>query len=164
MFTRVVLLGLLCVAIPAVSETIPPVVASVSPPPGTSVTALTQLTVTFSEPVVGVNADDLLLNTQPALSVTGSGATYTFSFPQPFYGNVFITWFPTHDITDQAIPPNPFDANGAGATWQYALQDNIPPAVTDIFPAAGVTLRALSQIEVTFSEEVNGGGRVGPAD
>ena len=118
MFTRLLLMGLLCFVVPAqsaTSDTVPPTIATVSPPPGSSVNALTQITVTFSEPVMGVNADDLLLNTQPALSVSGSGATYTFSFPQPFYGNVFITWFPTHGITDEAVPPNPFDANGANA-------------------------------------------------
>jgi hypothetical protein len=34
--------------------------------------------------------------------------------------------------------------------------DTVPPTVTSLFPFAGATVRALSQVEVTFSEEVNG--------
>jgi len=48
---------------------------------------LTNLTITFSETVSGVDAADLLINGVPASSVTSSGPkTYTFSFPQPAYG------------------------------------------------------------------------------
>jgi len=153
MFTRAILLGIFCGALSAQSAVV--TVASVSPPPGV-VTSLTQITVTFSAPVTGVNADDLLLNTQPAAAVSGSGATYTFSFAQPLYGNVSITWFEPHGITDMAIPPNPFDASAPGSTWMYDLQDVVPPTVRRLFPAVGVTVRSLGQVEVTFSEEVTG--------
>jgi len=100
------------------------------------VTALTQLTVTFSAPVTGVNADDLLVSLEPAATVSGSGATYTFSFDQPLYGNVSITWFDPTGITDLAVPPNPFDPNAPGSTWMYDLQDIVPPTVTGLFPPA----------------------------
>src|SRR5205823_5950575 len=128
---------------------------NVSPPSGI-VTSLTQLTVTFSAPVTGVDADDLLLNTEPASSVSGSGPTYTFRFQQPIYGNVSITWFEPHGITDLASPPNPFDATAPGSTWMYDLQDVVPPTVVSLFPPAGATVPSLGQVEVAFSEEVSG--------
>jgi hypothetical protein len=148
--------GFDCILESVISEMIPPVITSVSPAPGSSVGALTQVTVTFSEPVVGLTADDLLVQTQPATSVSGGGTTYTFTFAPPPYGAVGFTWFPGHGITDEAVPPNPFDSNGANATWQYTFLDTVPPVVANLFPFEGVTLRVLSQIEVTFSEEVTG--------
>src|ERR1043165_1104428 len=153
MFIRAVSLGVLCFGISAYSAVV--TIVSVDPPPG-PVTALTQIVVTFSAPVTGVNADDLLLNTQPAATVSGGGATYTFSFDQPLYGNVSITWFEPHGITDLAMPPNPFDAHAPGSTWMYDLQDTVPPTVTGLFPPAGAAVPSLGQVEVTFSEEVTG--------
>src|SRR2546426_394879 len=47
----------------------PPTIAGVNPPPG-AVSSLTQITVTFSEPVSGVGFSDLLINTIPATGVT----------------------------------------------------------------------------------------------
>ncbi|HXG46013.1 MAG TPA: lamin tail domain-containing protein, partial [Methylomirabilota bacterium] len=136
-------------------DSTPPTILSVSPPPG-EVNALTQIMVTFSEPVTGVNADDFYINSQPASGVTGSGTTYTFTFGQPLYGHVAITWFGDHGIQDQAFVPNPFDATAPGATWSYTLIDDIHPEVVSLFPSPGTTVRTLGQIEVTFSEEVNG--------
>jgi hypothetical protein len=120
------------------------------------VSSLTQVTVIFSEAVVGVSADDLLINTQPASSVTGTEESYVFTFAQPIYGNVSFTWFATNGITDTALPANAFDGNGPGAAWQYTLVDNVPPTVSSLFPPADSTVRTLSQVEVTFSEEVTG--------
>src|SRR5262245_32209361 len=56
----------------------PPTLQNVQPLPGT-VTALTQVIVTFSEPVTNVVATDLLANDDPASAVAGSGAVYTFT-------------------------------------------------------------------------------------
>jgi hypothetical protein len=136
-------------------DTNPPAITSVSPTPGT-VTSLTQITVTFTEPVSGVNADDLLVNDASASAVSGSGATYTFTFPQPLYGGVWISWAPGHLITDFGYPPNPFDAAGPGATWFYSLLDLVPPTVVHLFPPASAAVRHLTQIEVAFSEPVAG--------
>ena len=137
-------------------ETNPPTVLSVSPPPGT-VTNLTEITVTFSEPVMGVDAADLLVNGIGTAVVTPAGAsTYTFMFPQPAYGNVSLTWNVSHGITDQALTPNPFNATDPGATWSYTLVDRTPPSVASLTPAAGSVIRTLSAIQVIFSEPVSG--------
>ncbi|MAT73558.1 hypothetical protein CMK14_00155 [Candidatus Poribacteria bacterium] len=53
--------------------------ASISPPFG-PVAKLPQVTVRFTEPVTGVDADDLRLKGQPAQSVTGKNETWTFIF------------------------------------------------------------------------------------
>ena len=53
------------------ADTTPPTIVQVQPAPGT-LTTLTQITVTFSENVTGVNALDFLINGETATSVTGS--------------------------------------------------------------------------------------------
>ncbi len=136
-------------------ETTPPVIANLIPAAGT-VSTLSSVTVTFSEPVLGVQADDFLVNGIPADSITGSGNSYTFNFPEPLAGTIFITWAGGHGITDLATPPNGFNAAGPGATWQYNLVDNTPPVVSNLYPPPGFTLRSLGQIEVTFNEPVLG--------
>jgi hypothetical protein len=142
------------------NEAIPPTIVNVTPAPGT-VPSLTSVAVTFSEAVSGVQADDFLVNGIPPAGVTVSGNTYTFTFAQPLYGTIFITWAAGHGIVDQALVPNSFNATGPGATWQYNLVDAIPPQVANRYPTAGLTVHTLSRIEITFSEDVLG---VDPAD
>ena len=137
------------------TNTAAPVVWGKAPAAGT-VTNLTQITVTFSKPVAGVNASDLLVNGGPAAALTGSGSNYTFFFVQPAYGTVSITWAASHGITDVFTPPHPFDAGGLGATWQYQLQDAVPPVVTGISPTPGATVPALRSVSVDFSENMVG--------
>ena len=154
-------LGFECSLDSVLTETNPPTIVSVSPPPGT-INSLGQITVTFSEPVSGVVAAHLLVNGIGAASVAAvNSSTYTFSFVQPAYGPVAITWNPAHTIYDQALPPNRFNATGPGATWSYTLVDNTPPTVAGLSPGAGATVRNLSSITVLFSEAVSG---VGAAD
>jgi hypothetical protein len=133
----------------------PPVVWDQSPAPGT-VSNLTEVTVTFSRLVAGVNAADLLINGLPAGGLSGSGSNYTFLFAQPAYGPVSIAWAANHGITDVLIPPQAFDANGPGATWQYQLSDLAPPVATTLSPAPGAVVPALTSASVTFSENVSG--------
>ncbi len=138
-----------------VSETVPPTIVSFTPPAG-SRTNLTQITVTFSEPVIGVDADDLAIAGSPATGITGSGATYTFTFVQPTFGVVPITWETSHGITDLAAQPNAFNAIAPGAMWSYTLVDVVPPTLVNLFPQPGTTVSTLRQVEVTFSEPVSG--------
>jgi hypothetical protein len=98
-----------------------PVIAAVSPPAGASVVSLISLQVTFSEAVIGVEAGDLLLNGVAATNLTGSGASYTFSFAQPASNYVSVRWAVGHGITDVDYSPRPFDASGVGATWSYSI-------------------------------------------
>lgn len=133
----------------------PPTVSGKTPTPG-NVSSLTAITVTFSENVSGVDASDLRINGVPATSVTGSGTTYTFAFPQPAEGTVFIGWNGTHGIVDFESSPKLLDSFGAGATWQYTLTDSVAPTITSVSPAAGASIRELDTIEVTFSEPVTG--------
>ena len=134
----------------------PPVVVSQFPPAGASVTNLTQVNVTFSEPVTGVNASDLLVNGLPAAGVAGSGATYLFTFAQPNATTIRITWASNHGLRDLATVPNGFDATGPGATWTYHTLDTVPPALVSVTPPPGATVRSLTQIRVLFSEAVQG--------
>ncbi len=133
----------------------PPTIASVNPPAGT-VHELTNLTVTFSEPVQNVDAADLLINGLPAPAVSGSGAIYTFTFPSPREGTVLVAWNGAHGITDYENPPRAFDQYGSAANWQYTLTDTVAPTATQVSPMPNATLRALLKIKITFSEPVVG--------
>jgi hypothetical protein len=132
-----------------------PLVAGVVPAPG-PLTQLTQITVTFSEPVTGVDAADLSVNGYPCTSVTGSGSTYTFGCAQPEYGVVEVYWDMRCGITDLAAPPNPFNPTGATARWMYELYDPAAPWVSSLNPPAGAAVRRLTQVEVWFSQPVSG--------
>ena len=134
----------------------PPVIASVSPPPGSSVSNLTSVLVTFSEPVSGVDARDLLVNGVAANVVYGSGAVYEFHFIQPNASTIVFTWSPLHGIADLAASPNAFDPSMPGNTWSYQAVDNIAPAILRIYPPMGATVAHLFQVEVTFTEPVAG--------
>src|SRR5262249_15010807 len=92
------------------TNTVPPTIASVVPAPGTTITNLASIQLTFSERVIGVDATDLLVNGAPATGLSGSGSNYTFTVAQPAYGAVAITWASGHGITDIGFPSNlPFD-------------------------------------------------------
>src|SRR5688572_5167876 len=130
-----------------------PTIVQKQPAPGT-VTSLTNVTVVFSEQVEGISIFDFLVNGQAADAISGADETYTFYFRQPTHGTVLISWDLNHTIVDLA--GNRFDANGAGATWQYNFVDNAAPVVTVLTPAASLTVRQLTQVEVQFNEAVSG--------
>lgn len=134
-----------------------PVIFAVNPPHSTPVTNLTSVTVTFSEPVSGVNASDLLVDGVPATGVTGTGSNYVFTFPQPAYGQPAFSWAAGHGITDFGWPTQlPFDANGEGAIWGYYLLDQTRPAIATRSPGANAVVTNLSTIDVVFTENVSG--------
>ncbi|HEY6229221.1 MAG TPA: lamin tail domain-containing protein [Verrucomicrobiae bacterium] len=133
------------------TDHVAPTIVSINPAAG-EVQQLTSITVTFSEPVQGVTSDDLLINNSAATSVSGAGNVYTFTFDQPAFGPVDVSWEAGHGITDLADPPNDFDATGQDFT--YMLKDSTPPTVLTVNPPNGSTVKALTQIDVRFSEEV----------
>jgi hypothetical protein len=132
------------------------VITNVVPPPGATLSNLTQITVSFDKPVSGVDAADFLVNDEPAGAVTGPSGTncYTFTFTPPSAGLVGISWNESPEIIDLAS--NRFDPNGPEATWQYTLLDTTAPTVADQTPPPGATVRRFTQLEVHFSEAVSG--------
>lgn len=138
------------------AEAAAPVITTVAPVRASSITSLTQITLTFSEPVTGVSADDLVVNGTAATGVTGSGSSYTFSFTRPPPGAVLVSIATNSGITDLAGPANAFDASQPAASWLYTLLDTTAPGVIGTFPKSGVTVRSLGQIEITFSEDITG--------
>src|SRR5436190_15204615 len=132
------------------ADTTPPTILSTNPPAGSPLSSFTQITFVFSEPVVGVEADDLQINSDGAASVTGIGGTnFTFAFTQPPAGTVYLYWDADHGITDQA--GNPFQA---GDSWTYTLVDSAAPSILLVSPPAGATVTRFTQLEITFTEAV----------
>jgi hypothetical protein len=133
-----------------------PTVIARTPSAGATINQLTQIAVAFSEPVTGVNPTNFLVNGVPAAGVTGSGANYVFTFPQPAYGPVSIGWAANHGITDLEVPPTPFDVTRQGSTWAYTLVDQTPPSIAALNPPAGALVTNITAVSVSFSEPVSG--------
>ena len=102
-------------------DQLPPRVLARTPAPGSTVTNLTEITVTFTEAVGGVDAADLLVNGFSALNVSGSGANYTFTLPAFGTGLKTVTWSTNNDIFDLAVTPNPFSRTLATNNWSFTL-------------------------------------------
>jgi hypothetical protein len=139
-----------------IARNVPLEISTVAPVAGGNVSALTQIAVTFSAPVIGVDAGDFLVNGIPAAAVIGIAPTntYVFTFTQPPPGLVSVGWDDLHGITD--LNGNAFDADAPGATWSYNLADTVPPQISDTTPAVGVHVSRLTQVEVNFTEPVQG--------
>lgn len=131
-----------------------PTVQTMTPATGATVASLTQVSITFSEPVAGVDPDDLLINGESVGTLTGSGAgPYVFTFTQPPAGTVNVSWDLDHGIAGLAAGSGAFVAP---APWTYTLIDTIAPTVALRTPAGGATVGSLTQVEVLFSEAVTG--------
>jgi len=102
-----------------------PVVSARTPAAGATVTNLTQISVTFSEPVTGVDGPDLLLNGVPALNVSGGGASYTFNVVQPSAGTNTVTWSTNNGIFDLAATPNAFNRSNTANNWSFILDTRV---------------------------------------
>ena len=136
-------------------ESVAPKVETVDPPPGLA-SNLGRVSITFTEPVNGVNAADLLANGVPAQSVEGSGRTWVFQLAGLPQGKVRLTWAKGHGITDQAQTPNPLRETANGNRWTYTHADDNPPYVKRSNPPAGLTVKSLDAVEVEFSMNVSG--------
>jgi len=102
-------------------DRVSPIISARTPAAGVTVTNLTQVSVTFSETVIGVDPEDLLVNGTPAFGLSGSGSNYTFTVSQPPSGAVTISWALNSAIFDTAEFPNLFNPNGTGASWSFTL-------------------------------------------
>ena len=104
---------------PAGADAMAPRVVLTVPAPGMTLPSLSWCEITFSEIVLGIDAEDLLVNGVPALAVAGEGAgPYTFTFNEPPSGPVTLVWASDHQIRDRAVPPHTFD----GGSWTYLLE------------------------------------------
>ncbi|MDB6070585.1 MAG: CotH protein, partial [Verrucomicrobiales bacterium] len=141
-----------------------PAISAIVPAPGTTVSVLTSVSVTFTEPVTGVAATDLGVNGELTDSVSGSGAgPYIFTFPQPPSGAVSLGWDVDQSIA--GIGTGEFAPSGG---WTYSLTDSIAPAfgkirtsnpgeeMDDVRPIPGSTVGVLTRATVMFSEPVTG--------
>jgi hypothetical protein len=99
-------------------DSAPPAMKLINPPPHNTVPALRQIEISFSEPVVGVDAADLRVNGVPASEVAGALAgPYVFIFPAPTAGPVTVSWVDGHGIRDLAAHANGF----GGGSWAYIV-------------------------------------------
>jgi len=98
-------------------------------PSSTLITGLTSIAVTFTKPVTGVDASDLLVNGAAATSVLGSGSNYTFAVTQPPNGPVTVRWTTNNGIQDLELPPNLFERTRPGNEWNYNLVNPVPTIV-----------------------------------
>ena len=144
-----------CFASATVLQSAPgPAILSVTPSPGTTLTQLTSVTITFTEPVSGVTSADLLINELPVASRTGAGAAYTFQFSPPPPGLVALNLDSDTAIAD--AEGNPLDPFASNASWTYTVVDALPPTVHSSTPVAAALIGTLTQIEVEFTEPVTG--------
>ncbi len=159
-----ILAAILAVLAPLSVLTAAPTVTTTVPAPGSTVSSLTSVSLTFSEAVTGVEAGDLIVAGDTPATVTGSGAgPYVFSFTQPQPGTVAVTWDVDHGVA--GIGTGAFVPAGS---WSYTLTDSVAPAVGRIttsvagqevdavFPTPASTVAVLTQATVTFSEAVTG--------
>ena len=134
-----------------------PRVAFQVPLADTVVTGLTAIAVTFTEPVTGVDATDLLVTGVPAFEVSPTDDThFLFTFPQPAYGTVTIRWATNHGITDQEALPNSFDPTRFGGQWNYTLVDPVP-SVAITSPANGAYVLEPATVTLSASASDNDG-------
>ena len=102
------------------TDGIAPVIAERTPVSGAQVGSMTQVELFFSEPVIGVNASDLLINGSPATNVTGAEAgPYVFQSAPPASGTVNFSWTGAHGVTDLAA--NAFIATNWSLTFNPGL-------------------------------------------
>lgn len=131
-----------------------PGVLSVVPPQGGSLSALSQVRITFDEAVTGVEANALLINGHPASSVSGLSNQWTFLFSQPFPGTVSIQFAQDHAISD--LSGNRLDGAAPSSSWSYVLIDTVAPTVTSVTPSPGAVVSELTSVTLWFSEPVSG--------
>ena len=123
-----------------VDRTAPSVIAT-QPAPGATVRQMDSVTVLFSEPVVGVDAEDLRINDRAADSVTQvAGSQYVFGFPAAATGTVRFEWVAGHGIRDLAGVTNGF----VGGSWTNRVDPDAlekPPYISEFMASNSRTLK-----------------------
>jgi hypothetical protein len=102
----------------------PPIVEQIVPAPGETVVDLSVIEVNFDRKVIGVDAEDLLINGHPALEVSETIlGNYAFTVPETPDGPVEVHWRFGNGIADET--GTPFDSG----SWSYTLNSKAPPQV-----------------------------------
>ncbi|HWI58514.1 MAG TPA: lamin tail domain-containing protein, partial [Bacillota bacterium] len=102
-------------------DTNAPLVTDLYPAPGTMPT-LSEIEVHFSEGVLGVTTNALLINGQAATNCTALAPdVYVFDFPQPPKGAVQVAWNPSQPIVDLSANSNRF----AGGSYSYVVDPSV---------------------------------------
>ena len=131
-------------------DTAAPVIATLAPEAGSTVSALSQIEVTFDEGVRGVDAADLLIDGVAAASVsTNSTSSYLFDFATPGEGVVDVTWAAGHGIVDRSADAHAF----AGAGFSYLF---IPSTGSDALSFSRVSQSSDNAPSTTADNAVDG--------
>lgn len=122
-------LALFADVVTRVPDNVKPTINRLIPPAGMTVRQLDSIEVLFSEPVSGVEPEDLLINGVPAKSIEyGLPGQFLFMFDAPSTGLVQVVWRTNHNITDMSVNSNPY----AGGSWTYVFDPNANPAMVII--------------------------------
>ncbi|MCH2383339.1 MAG: lamin tail domain-containing protein, partial [Pedosphaera sp.] len=105
-------------------DDMPPALAAILPPPGSTVRGLDRVRLFFSEPVRGLDAADLRVNGQAPASIAGvASGPWQIEFEPAGTGIVTIAWVADHGVTDLAEEPNRLAAEG----WHYNVDAGYEP-------------------------------------
>ena len=106
-----------------IRDSTPPSVLRQIPEEGSILSALRSVEIIFTEPIAGIQAEDLLINTQPATRLTQLGPEdYLFEFPGPTEGIVQVAFRPDHKITDRSKAAHPLTPGH----WSYRVDSQAP--------------------------------------
>ena len=134
-------------------DAVPPKLVGFSPEAG-QVEKLSRVTLQFSEPVRGVDGNELRQNGEPALAVDGEADTWTFLFEAADYGDTVLTWNADHGIEDYGRPANAFTP-ASNELARYRVVDDVPPTLVDIMPPPVGTVREIKRLRLFFDEPIN---------
>lgn len=119
------------------------------PTPGSTVPALSQIEVHFSEGVKGVQAGDLLVHKSPATNVTAYGpAVYVFDFPPQSTGQVQIAWSDSQGITDLSANSNRF----VGGSYSLTVDPSAVASAVSITEFMAANTSALRDEDGHYSD------------
>jgi hypothetical protein len=101
-----------------------PTIVQIVPAPGETLPELLTIEVQFDRAVTGLDAADLLINSQPATDVSEVLlGQFVFTVPRPADGAIEVKWRSDHGIVDET------GAAFGGGSWSYTLNSNLPPQV-----------------------------------
>ena len=102
-------------------DDMPPSLATILPPPGSTVRWLNSVRLFFSEPIRGLEVADLRVNGQQPVSIAGvASGPWQIEFEPAEDGIVTIAWVANHGVSDLAAEPNRLEVEG----WHYNVDSD----------------------------------------